>query len=165
MRDFGALRSRLAFPRAKLRRQFLMSRAEGSLGENLGGKLGEHFWALPFSCFVCWTEWPPEISPKHLPNWSLRVLWLKELSKFHLLELLGAWGGPNILDSLLKGYISADLTVSKCSATFATECTAVAAIRLRMRMRILTRPENSLANCGNQVPKKKLRIQRCEGVR
>ena len=26
------------------------------------------------------------------------------------------------------------------------ECTAVAAIRLRMRMRILTRPENSLAN-------------------
>ena len=26
-------------------------------------------------------------------------------------------------------------------------------------------PENSLANCGNQVPKKKLRIKRCEGIR
>ena len=45
------------------------------------------------------------------------------------------------------------------------ECTAVAAIQLRMRMRILTRPENSLANLNHQTSKKKLRIQRCEGIR
>ena len=44
------------------------------------------------------------------------------------------------------------------------ECTAVAAIRLRMRMRILTRPENSLANFGRQISKRKLRIKRCEGI-
>ena len=46
-----------------------------------------------------------------------------------------------------------------------TECTAVAAIRLRMGMRILTRPENSLANFSHQISEKKLRIRRCEGIR
>ena len=35
---------------------------------------------------------------------------------------------------------------SRVSSRRPSECTAVAAIRLRMRMRILTRPENSLAN-------------------
>ena len=45
------------------------------------------------------------------------------------------------------------------------ECTAVAAMRLRMRMRILTRPENSLANFGHQLSIIKLRIGRCEGIR
>ena len=45
------------------------------------------------------------------------------------------------------------------------ECTAVAAIRLRMQMRILMRPENSLANCGHQISHKKLRIERCQGSR
>ena len=40
------------------------------------------------------------------------------------------------------------------------ECTAVAAIRLRMRMRILTRPENSLANFRHQISNKKLRMRR-----
>ena len=35
------------------------------------------------------------------------------------------------------------------------ECTAVAAIQLRMRMRILTRPENSLANYNHQITNKK----------
>ena len=34
-----------------------------------------------------------------------------------------------------------------------------------MRMRILTRPENSLAYFNHQTSKKKLRIQRCEGIR
>ena len=43
-----------------------------------------------------------------------------------------------------------------------TERTAVAAMQLRMRMRILTRPENLLANFGLQISDKKLRIQRCE---
>ena len=38
------------------------------------------------------------------------------------------------------------------------QCTAVAAIRLRMRMRILTCPENSLANFGHEISKGKLRI-------
>ena len=42
-----------------------------------------------------------------------------------------------------------------------TECTVVAAIQLRMRMRILTRPDNSLANFGHQISNKKLRIE-CE---
>ena len=45
------------------------------------------------------------------------------------------------------------------------ECTVVAAIQLRMRMRILTRPEHSLANFNHQTSKKKLRIQRCERIR
>ena len=45
------------------------------------------------------------------------------------------------------------------------ECAAVAAIRLRMRMRLLTRPENSLANFGHQILRKKLRITRCESIR
>ena len=40
------------------------------------------------------------------------------------------------------------------------ECTAVAAIRLRMRMRILTHPENSLA--ASEISEKKLRIKRYE---
>ena len=44
-----------------------------------------------------------------------------------------------------------------------SECTAVTAIQLRMRMRILTRPENSLANFNHQISKKELQIQRCEG--
>ena len=44
-------------------------------------------------------------------------------------------------------------------------CTAVAAIQLRMRMRCVTRPEHSLAIFSNQIPNKKLRIQRCEGIR
>ena len=48
-----------------------------------------------------------------------------------------------------------------CSA----ECTAVAAIQLRMRMRILTRPANSLANFSHQITNKKLQIKRCEGIR
>ena len=48
---------------------------------------------------------------------------------------------------------------------FRPECTAVAAIRLRMRMRILTRPRNSLANFWLQISNKKLRIRRCEGIR
>ena len=47
----------------------------------------------------------------------------------------------------------------------ATECTAVAAIRLRMRMRIMTHPENSLANLRHQISNEKLRIRRCEGIR
>ena len=45
------------------------------------------------------------------------------------------------------------------------ECTAAAAIQLRMRMRILMRPENSLANFNHQIANKKLRIRRCEGIR
>ena len=45
------------------------------------------------------------------------------------------------------------------------ECTAVAATWLRMRMRILTRPENSLANFRHQISNKKLRIRCCEGIR
>ena len=45
------------------------------------------------------------------------------------------------------------------------ECTAVAAIQLRMRMRILTRPENSLANFSHQISNKKLRVKHCEGMR
>ena len=44
----------------------------------------------------------------------------------------------------------------------AAECTAVAAIWLRMRMRILARPENALANCWHEISKKKLRIKLCE---
>ena len=43
-----------------------------------------------------------------------------------------------------------------------SECSAIAAIRLRMRMRILTRPENSLANFRREISNKKLRIWRCE---
>ena len=44
--------------------------------------------------------------------------------------------------------------------------TTVAAIWLRMlRMRILTRPEDSLANFGRQISNKKLRIKRCEEIR
>ena len=43
--------------------------------------------------------------------------------------------------------------------------TAVAAIHLQMRMRILTRPENSLAKFNHQISNKKLRIKRCEGIR
>ena len=35
-----------------------------------------------------------------------------------------------------------------------TECTAVAAIQLRMRMRSLTRPENLLANFSHQISNK-----------
>ena len=46
-----------------------------------------------------------------------------------------------------------------------SECTAVAAIPLRMRMRILTRPENSLANFCHQISNEKLRTERCEGIR
>ena len=45
-----------------------------------------------------------------------------------------------------------------CPVTRA-ECTAVAAIQLRMQMWILTRPENSLANFGHQISNKKLRIE------
>ena len=45
------------------------------------------------------------------------------------------------------------------------ERTAVAAIQLRMRMQILTRPENSLANFCHQISKKRLQIKRCEGIR
>ena len=47
---------------------------------------------------------------------------------------------------------------------YISECTAVAAIQLRMRMRILTRPEDSLAKFSRQISKKKLRIKRCEGI-
>ena len=47
---------------------------------------------------------------------------------------------------------------------FQAECTAVAAIQLRMR--ILTRPKNKLlANFRHQISNKRLRIQRCEGIR
>ena len=42
------------------------------------------------------------------------------------------------------------------------ECTAVAAIQLRMRMRILTRPENLLAILSHKTSKKKSRIRPCE---
>ena len=45
------------------------------------------------------------------------------------------------------------------------ECTAVAAIQLRMRMRILTRSDNSLATFGRQISNEKLRMKRCEGIR
>ena len=47
------------------------------------------------------------------------------------------------------------------------ECIAVAAMQLRMRMRILTGPEkfNSLAYSSHQISNKKLRIMRCEGIR
>ena len=45
------------------------------------------------------------------------------------------------------------------------ERTAVAAIWLRMQKRILTRPENSLANSSHEISNKKLRIKRCEGIR
>ena len=38
----------------------------------------------------------------------------------------------------------------------------IAAIRLPMRMRILMRPENLLANFGHKISKKKLRIKLCE---
>ena len=48
--------------------------------------------------------------------------------------------------------------------THQPECTAVAATRLRMQMRIPTRHENSLANFGQQVSNKKLRIKRCESI-
>ena len=37
---------------------------------------------------------------------------------------------------------------------FGSECAAVAAIQLRMRMRILTRPENSLATFNHQTQRK-----------
>ena len=47
----------------------------------------------------------------------------------------------------------------------APECTAIAAIRLRMRMRILTRPDNALVYLSHQISNKKLRIKRCEGIR
>ena len=47
-----------------------------------------------------------------------------------------------------------------------SEYAAVAcAIQLRMRMRILTRPENSLANFGHQFWNNKLRSKCCEGIR
>ena len=39
------------------------------------------------------------------------------------------------------------------------ECTAVAAIQLRMRMQILPRPENPLANFRHQISNKKMRNQ------
>ena len=45
------------------------------------------------------------------------------------------------------------------------EHTAVAAIQPRMRMRILTRPDNPLANFSHQISNKKLRITHCEGIR
>ena len=45
------------------------------------------------------------------------------------------------------------------------ECTAVAAVQLRMRMRILARPKLSLANFSHPISNKKLRIHRCEGIR
>ena len=48
---------------------------------------------------------------------------------------------------------------------FKAECTAVAAIQLRMRMQILTRSENSQANFSHQISNQKLRIRRCEGIR
>ena len=57
------------------------------------------------------------------------------------------------------------VVVGQAPALCGAECTAVAAIQLRMRMRILTRPENSLANFSHQTSKKKLRIRRCEGIR
>ena len=51
-----------------------------------------------------------------------------------------------------------------------SECTTVAAIRLRMRMRILTRPESSLAYCSNQITTKSCELtvvkesaSECEG--
>ena len=46
---------------------------------------------------------------------------------------------------------------------YASECTTVAVTRLRMR--ILTRPKNSLANFLHQIQNKKLRIRRREGIR
>ena len=45
-----------------------------------------------------------------------------------------------------------------------TERTAVAAIQLRVRMRILMRPENSLANLSRQISNIKLQIKLCEGI-
>ena len=42
----------------------------------------------------------------------------------------------------------------RCQNMSGTECTAVTAIQLRMRMRILTRPENSLANFNHQTTTK-----------
>ena len=40
------------------------------------------------------------------------------------------------------------------------ECTVVAAMQLRIRMRILMRPDNSLATFSHQISNKKLRIIR-----
>ena len=51
------------------------------------------------------------------------------------------------------------------SLNVGAECTAVAAIQLQMRMRILTHPENSLANLIHLISKQKLRNKRCEGIR
>ena len=43
-------------------------------------------------------------------------------------------------------FVGLSLHTSCCRQPSASECTAVAAIPLRMRMRMLTRPDNSLAN-------------------
>ena len=45
-------------------------------------------------------------------------------------------------------------TQTRSSKRAGSERTAVAAIQLRMRMRILTRPENSLANFNHQITNK-----------
>ena len=57
------------------------------------------------------------------------------------------------------------VVISYQSLSSHADCIAVATIRLRMRMRILTRPENSLANLRHQLSQKKLRIKHCKLIR
>ena len=72
---------------------------------------------------------------------------------------------------LTEPSMSGQLTIPRIRPKFlgrrvsVAECTVVAAIQLRMRMRILMRPKNSIANFSHQISHEKLRIKRCEGIR
>ena len=103
---------------------------------------------------------PPSQRSSQRP--SQRQIFLSEPLSPVAPNRVAPWNSWNSLPSESSCFPS---KLSKKLTIATTECTAVAAIRLRMRMRILTRPENSLANFGHQVPKKKLRIKRCEGIR
>ena len=61
---------------------------------------------------------------------------------------------------------AARLSASDLADLFRAECTAVAAMRLRVRMRTLTRPRKFAGEfLNNQISHKKPRIQRYEGMR
>ena len=111
--------------------------------------------------FACILETPYTMHPvKKSPIIGNRgQLWTSALSP-HLLS-------PHLDFPKLRGQQEPHLKFSLMFHWFGfrPECTAVSAIQLRMRMRILTRPENSLANLSHQISNIELRIKRCEGIR
>ena len=105
-------------------------------------------------------NWARSVTPKFRQNlcharslWCFLRTWPSERYPCAFLWILVRIRGPSSRQwecrELWRGKPVAIPKTATCS-----ECTAVAAMRLRMRMRMPTRLENSLANFGHQISTK-----------